>query len=129
MGATTAFYIRGMIKKDVPDEVINTLRLMATGHAKNLEDPFRRLTVWSSKQESHLSHDDEGDYTFAFRSDVKDNGCIDEFVEWLTPHLSELLGQFIGFKHYEHSHNPELLYHPNNWQRPFPTMAERSAEG
>jgi hypothetical protein len=119
MGMYTEVFARATLKKDVPQEVVDALKVMASGCD---EEPVAVLpehelfqcsrwdllgrcssayfpntaksvvaTDWYSKQ-----------WTFVLHANLKNyGGEIEKFFDWIDPYVESLEGEFLGYELYE----------------------------
>jgi hypothetical protein len=55
----------------------------------------------------------DGQHRVAIRSNLKNyDDEIEEFIDWITPYIDALPGDFLGYSRYENTEVPTLIYHP-----------------
>jgi hypothetical protein len=53
-------------------------------------------------------------YCVSVRANLKNyDGEIEKFIDWITPHIDAMEGDFVGYSRYEETEVPTLLYYPN----------------
>jgi hypothetical protein len=120
------------LKRSTPPEALAVLRHLANQDEEPAalpDHPFFKTPRWGMVMQcsSHyfvpfaLSKLHTTGYTDEFylstRSDLKNYANeIDLFVDWLTPYIDAIDGDFLGYKRYEENESPTLLYHPNTWK-------------
>lgn len=138
MGMYTEFHFNVELAKDVPAEVLAILHAMAgtkesadkipsplPDHALFKSERWRWMLLCDSyyfhaETNSTLTFDDNGDdWRLCVRCNLKNyDDEIAHFVDWITPYLAALPGEFLGFSRYEESDIPTLIYHPNKMFTP-----------
>ena len=134
MGMYTELDFNSELKKDVPEEVLNVLRVMLGELDLNIPLPTHPLFLCSrwtfmltcnsyyfdSNTSSTLRWDDISDaYFIHIRSNLKNYEYeIEKFVDWITPYLNRFDGDFLGFTRYEETEIPTLIFHPNKLVEP-----------
>ena len=124
MGMYTELHFNAELKKDTPEEVIETLRKMVNGAA--IENPpdheLFQTSRWSfmlccdsyyfsSDTHSTLRFDEISKSWFlCIRSNLKNyGGEIEKFIDWIHPYLDELEGEHLGHMRYEEDMLPSLI--------------------
>ena len=131
MGMYTELHFNAELRSDVPQAVIDTLNYMLESdilcsppsglpshdlfHTDRWQVMLRMDSYYfDADTHSTLRKDNiNGRRYLCIRCNVK-NYCmeIEKFVDWITPYLDKLPGDFLGFKRYEETENPTLLYMP-----------------
>lgn len=122
MGMYTEIYINVDLKEDTPLGVINTLKAMCgeDAYSSYLEDKpsrwgylFRNGSYYTPLTSvSNLTYNGiaEG-YSLLAKGDIKNyREEIEEFFEWIMPHIDAPEGCFIGYSRYEEDNTPELYF-------------------
>jgi len=120
MGMYTELVLKCSIKKDCPEQVKAILNSLFNGVEYNKELPNHPLFscdrwhhIGSSHSFYHVPwHDSkyEKDYIFS-RCDFKNYAHeIENFLDWINPHIDAQPGTCIGWKWYEEDDAPTLLY-------------------
>jgi hypothetical protein len=61
----------------------------------------------------------DGQYRVTIRLNFKNyDDEITKFIDWITPYIDALPGDFIGYSRYEDTEVPTLLYHPRMFITP-----------
>jgi len=116
--------------KETPQKIVDILLFMVrvTGvepvnlpsHTLFSTDRWDSMLITGSvyfKGDTHstvrLDEDDE-QYHVTIRTNFKNyQGEVEKFLEWITPYIDALDGDFIGYSRYEETEVPTLLYYPN----------------
>lgn len=134
MGMYTELSMRCELKKDVPQYVIDTLKLMLD-HEPSIDEtdwPKETIGVITGRQKwmllsasyylhpfskSFLDYDPmTRTYFLSTLFNIKNyDKEIEGFIEWLTPFIDANDGTFLGYRLYEEGNTPQLLFHPNKW--------------
>lgn len=125
MGMYTELHLNTELVKDTPETVIDALQFMLgeTEAEPKIDHPLFDTDRWSfmlrsdsyyfdADTHSTLKLDDiNGKYYLCIRCNVK-NYCseIEKFLDWIKPYLDKYPGDFLGFKRYEETETPTLLY-------------------
>ena len=129
MGMYTELVLNVTIKRDAPADVIRTLSEMAMGSGVTtpaVGHPFFKTDRWSFMLAyrsfyfipiaSTRFEKVQSNYYLSVRCDLKNYSSeIELFIEWLTPFIDAMDGDFLGYKRCEEDDKPSLLYHPNIW--------------
>lgn len=132
MGMYTEINCAFSLKKDTPEDVINILEYMMGGANIPPKTPdhylFRDDNRWpimlscdsyyfDGDQSSSVRYDDIGEQHYVtIRSNLKNyDGEIRAFINWITPYMDMLDGDFIGYSRYEEDEWPELIHYPNTF--------------
>lgn len=130
MGMYTEFFFRAPVKGDTPDDLIAWLQAQSESegmdHTPYNDHPFFSCDHWPSLlhgagavyQDSRpmrfVLPDPERPWVYPFlsiHSSLKDyGGEVDEFIDWISPHLDLLKGEFLGYKLYELDDTPTLFH-------------------
>lgn len=127
MGMYTEFHFNSELKRDTPEHILATLRVMLSDEwpKPDAERPFDAERCWtmlrcdsyyfSADTHSTLRHDDISNSHFlCIRCNLKNyDNEIEKFIEWITPWLDKFDGDFLGFARYEEVEWPTLIHHPN----------------
>ena len=129
MGTYTELNCAFSLYKDTPQHIVDTLRYM-TGQAETAPvtlppHPLFGDTRWDGMLSCFSSYfggdphstvrQDEinGKYHITIRCNFKDyDGEIEKFIDWITPHIHALPGDFIGYTQSDLTQIPTLLYYP-----------------
>jgi len=127
MGMYTELHYNVALKQPVPDEVVTLLRYMLGDIEEVEEVPFHRLFATSrwdymlrcdsyyfdADTNSTLRYDDiHGGYYLCIRCNLKNyDDEIKLFIDWVSPYVDALPGDFLGFFRYEESLEPTLIHH------------------
>jgi len=128
MGMYTEIRYFGGLKKDVPEHVPHILRFMVgqpVTEPSNLPDhPLFKDTRWAymlncdsyyfeADTHSTMRFDDIGEqWQLTVQSNLKNyNDEIAKFIDWVSPYVQAMDGQFVGYTRYEEENNPTLIYH------------------
>lgn len=126
MGSYTEFHFNAKLKQDTPKEVIDILFLMVSDNDNkentNIEIPSHplfnserwtwMLTCSSSYfpfyANSTLIFDDIWrQYVLSIRCSIKNyNSEIENFVDWINPHIDAEPNTFLGFRRWEEADTP-----------------------
>jgi hypothetical protein len=127
----TELHFNAELKRNVPGAVVDVLQYMLNGvpellgptpeHALFTTDRWTYMLrsdsyYFSADTHSTLRFDEiSRSYYLCVRCNLK-NYCneIEHFVDWITPYLDELPGAFLGFKRYESTDQPTLLFMPGD---------------
>jgi len=128
MGMYTEFHFNAILRKDIPQKIINLLKDMIY-HDREYEEiniPLHPLFTNSQRwygmltcdsyyfaadTVSTLRFDDIAEqYFLCIRCNLKNySNEIENFVDWIDPYLSHDSGDFLGFSRYEESEDPEII--------------------
>ncbi len=131
MGMHTEFHFNSALKEDTPEEVINILGYMLG--VASLPTDISHHPLFDTDRWGIILEMDS--FSFDFKacsrlwfSRVSDQyflnvRCspknydqeIQHFINWITPYLYKLDGEFLGLMRYEDDDKPTLLYHPGKW--------------
>lgn len=129
MGTYTDFNCAFSLNQDTPQHVVDALRYM-TGESgtephKIPPHPLFGETHWNGMLRGSSSYFDGdphspvrldeigGKYHVTIRCNFKNyDGEIEKFIDWITPHIQALPGDFIGYMLSDLTEIPTLLYHP-----------------
>ena len=135
MGTYTELNCAFSLHGETPQHVVETLLYM-TGQSETEPDslpphPLFGDTRWDgmlSGSSSYFGADPHstvrrneinGKYHVTIRCNFKDyDGEIEKFIDWITPHIQALPGDFIGYKRSDLTEVPTLLYHPRRFFTP-----------
>lgn len=122
----TEFHFNSALKKNTPNEVIDTLKFML-GETENLvkqSHPLFDTERWEymlrmdsyyfdADTHSTLRFDEIAkQYYLCVRCNLKNyNGEIKKFLDWIFPYLDKMEGEFVGFSRYEEFEEPTLIYY------------------
>lgn len=118
MGDYTEIYINVELKNDTPHEVIDVLNAMCYFRSSDvLKDyPCRWRMLFNScsyyTPDTHCAYFAFNKYNWCLlgKGDIKNyENEIEEFFEWIMPHVDAEEGDFIGYKRFEQSQMPELI--------------------
>ena len=121
MGMYTEIYINVDLKEDTPDEVINVLKAMCNFdyQSEHLARFHKRWSYLFSNGSYCTPHTSTANLTYDSiskqwsllgKGDIKNyNSEIEEFFEWIQPHIDANEGDFIGYMRYEENQLPELI--------------------
>jgi hypothetical protein len=130
MGMYTELNCAFELKKDTPDSVMAVLLYMLDqrnpepeafpSHPLFTTSRWRMLLTCSSysfaacESRTALWLDEADDqYHVMIRSNLKNyDGEIEKFIDWITPYIDGLEGDFLGYSRYEETEIPTLLYYP-----------------
>jgi len=133
MGMYTEFNFAAKLKSDAPKEVFHALDVLVNRAVMRVEDMpdhefFKcerwRMLAWcrsayfDAEPHSYFGkpREWENEYTVQILCNLKNyDGEIEKFVDWITPYLDCIDGQFLGYSRYEEFTKPNLLNHPNKW--------------
>jgi hypothetical protein len=125
MGMYTEFHFNAELREDVPDDVLAVLDYMVNDvpEPSSLpEHPLFNCLRWRSMlrmdsyyfpadTHSTLRLDEGGERYLCVRCNLKNyDDEIRHFVDWVTPYLNVLPGDFLGFSRYEESNDPLLIH-------------------
>ena len=128
MGMYTEIFINVNLKKETPKDVIKVLKaichvLPSQECTETLADyPVRWECLFSDMSYytpstfcRYLNYDKIAErWSLLGKGDIKNySGEIEEFFEWITPHIDAYPGDFIGYSRYEEELNPKLYFMPN----------------
>jgi hypothetical protein len=135
MGMYTELHLNAKMKRDVPDDVVAILKHMVADSAEYVERPaelpdhplFARTSRWgymlrcnsyyfAADTRSTLRHDRISDaYYLCIQTNLKNyDSEIEYFLDWVHPYFDMEAGEFLGFRRYEESNRPTLVYMPGN---------------
>lgn len=125
MGMYTEIYVNVDLKRDTPAEVILVLKAMC----RKLEPEVSERVLESYPHRWHLLFNNGSYYTpfthcqyleydeitkqwsLLGKGDIKNyGGEIQEFFNWIMPHVDGIEGDFIGYHRYEESQEPVLHF-------------------
>ena len=120
----TEIYINVDLKKDIEEDVINTLKAMCKLKHNSLylaDKPTRWSYMFNSGSFctpntscANLTYDDiSKQYSLLGKGDIKNyESEIEEFFEWIKPHIEVDYTDktFIGYLRYEENPEPTLIY-------------------
>jgi hypothetical protein len=123
MGMYTELHYNVELRKDVPAQVLATLRYMLGGYDQpetKCDHPLFTTDRWavmlrmSSAYFPARTHSElfERDYRWylGVRCNLKNyGGEIELFTEWLDPYVEAFKGDFLGFSRYEESEDPVII--------------------
>jgi hypothetical protein len=128
MGMYTELHFNAELRPDVPEEVLNVLRVMLGMEDRHVPLPRHPLFetgrwgvmlgmdsyYFDADTHSTLRYDEVAEAHFlCIRCNVKNyEGEIEKFVDWITPYLAKHEGEFLGFSRYEETEEPTLIYMP-----------------
>ena len=124
MGMYTQLFLASDLKKDTPKEVIDVLKYML----HEIEIQPKNYPFESSRSQYMLNMDSyyfDTDSRSTLRFDDISNryylnvlcnlknyhGEIEDFLNWISPFLNKLPGDFLGYKMYEEDLTPTLIYY------------------
>jgi hypothetical protein len=122
MGMYTELHYNVELRKDVPAEVLATLRYMLKNDEPKTQcdHPLFKTDRWpvmlrmSSAYFPARTHSElfkEYDQWYlGVRCNLKNYcGEIEEFIDWLDPYVKAFKGDFLGFSRYEESEDPTII--------------------
>lgn len=119
MGMYTEIYVNVDLKKDIPEEIINTLKAICDvkPESRYLQDkPSRWPYLFNNgsyytpnTRVSSLTFDKiSRQYSLLGKGDIKNyEGEIEDFFEFIKPHSDT---KFMGYHRYEEFEEPTLVY-------------------
>jgi hypothetical protein len=126
MGTYTELHFNSRLKKDLPENVVETLQYMIGQKTKPENLPEHELFecarwlllftcdsyYFDADTYSTLRFDRIADrYYLCIRSNVKNyDNEIEKFIDWIMPYLEKDEGNFLGFYRYEETEHPTLIY-------------------
>ena len=122
MGMYTEIYVNVDLKQDTPEEVLQVLSFMCNRDcniAGLLGFPARWGYLFGNgsyytpnTSVAELTYDSiSQQYSLLGKGDIKNYyNEIEEFFEWLMPHIDENEGIFIGYSRYEEDDVPNLYF-------------------
>jgi hypothetical protein len=117
------------LSKNTPQQIVDIL-LHMTGQSRTAPDelpphPLFGDTRWDYMLQSSSVYFDgdphsairldeiDGQHRVTIRCNFKNyDDEITKFIDWITPYIDALPGDFIGYSRYEDTEVPTLLYHP-----------------
>ena len=131
MGMYTQLHLGAQLKKDTPQPVIDVLSFMfgeRETHPEPLPDhALFRTPRWSLmlrcdsyyfdyKTTHHFEKDDiAGQFWLNVTTNLKNyESEIEAFMDWITPYLDAMPGDFLGYSRYEEEQQPTLLFMPES---------------
>lgn len=129
MGMYTELHFNSELKKNTPENVLNTLKYMISGEESIKPTALPDHDLFETERwevlflmdsyyfdaDTHctLRHDTISDtYYLCVRSNLKNYGSeIEKFIDWIMPYLDKFEGDFLGFYRYEESEQPTLIYY------------------
>jgi hypothetical protein len=131
MGMFTELNCAFRLEKETPQEIIAILLFMAG--MTDVEPSLPSHPLFATERWSHVLTGTRLDtYTFGdvhstvrldefdekyhvtIRSNLKNyQGELEKFLDWITPYMDAMYGDFIGYSRYEETEVPTLLYYPN----------------
>jgi hypothetical protein len=128
MGMYTEFHFNAELRKDTPADVLEVLWYMLGDRASEPPLPSHPLFetdrwygmlrcdsyYFDADTCSTLRRDRISEtYFLCIRCNLKNyDDEIGKFVDWITPYLDKHEGEFLGFRRYEETEEPTLLYMP-----------------
>jgi hypothetical protein len=129
MGMYTELNCAFSLSKDTPPQIVEVLLYMTgqspTEPAELPPHPLFGDTRWDGMLTSSSAYFDgephstvrldeiDGQHRVTIRSNFKNyDDEITKFIDWITPYIDALPGDFIGYSRYEDTEIPTLLYHP-----------------
>lgn len=124
MGMYTEIYVNVNLRENTPPEVIAVLKAMCGGEDKTPLDgkPGRWRCLFGNGSYytpltscANLTWDEIAkQWSLLGKGDIKNyEGEIEAFFAWLMPYVDGEEGDFVGYKRYEESQTPELVYLAN----------------
>lgn len=125
MGMYTEIYVNVDLRRDTPEEVIHVLKAMCGKLDPEIEEealkdfPDRWCMLFSDCSYytprtfcKYLEFDSiSNQWSLLGKGDIKNYGCeIEQFFEWLSPHIDAWDGDFIGYKRHEEDQVPLMLF-------------------
>jgi hypothetical protein len=127
MGMYTEIYVNVDLKKETPEDVINVLKAMCgmeDSDEKVLEpypDRWNGLfysgSYYTPNTRCHsLTYDNiSNQWSLLGKGDIKNyEQEIQQFFEWIIPHVEGYSGDFIGYHRYEEQRVPTLVFLPDD---------------
>lgn len=130
MGMYTEIFFRATLKRDIPEEVLNPLRVMVGEiEAEGLNLPAHELfrcSRWDmlgrggsyyfpEPTESLLAQEDiRKAWCLRLHANIKNyGGEIEAFFDWIDPYVDAYRGEFIGYSLYEENEpeTPPTIYY------------------
>lgn len=116
MGAYTEIFVNADLVADTPKNVIDTLNSICERDLQYITDNNlpKKWTVLFCNGSYYTPNTsiaslscDDGDYSIFGKGDIKDNGEIDLFFEFIAPWCD---GNFLGYSRIEHDDKPIIKY-------------------
>lgn len=127
MGSFTEFQFGARLPKETPEEVIEALNVMVGNReARRIEHapkhPLFECDRWAHMFTAYSAHfstrgmaelvwvDTYNSWCLTVHSSFKNyNDEITKFVDWISPYLEEIDGDFLGYHRYESDRLPTLI--------------------
>ena len=136
MGMYTEIFFRSDLRRDVPEQVINTLMFMVGDIDEETalsshpwpEHEFFQKTRWKMigrggseyfpLTESRLTYDRVlNKWRVMILSNHKNySNETDAFFDWISPYCSESEDKFLGYELYEENDEPNIYVQTNGWR-------------
>ena len=122
MGMYTEIYVNVDLRENTPKDVIETLKAMCTNNFNSwllLDKPsrwrymFHSGSCYTPKTECGLLTWDKigNQWSLLAKGDIKNHESeIEAFFEWIMPYVEGEAGDFIGYRRYEESKTPTLVF-------------------
>ena len=118
MGMYTEIYVNVDLVEDVPEEVLEVLRVLCGDSDKELPEEFPSRWKYlfsdmsyctpSTRVSSLTFYDISKQWSLIGKGDIKNyNNEIEQFFEWIAPWCEN---DFIGYRRYEEQLVPTLVY-------------------
>jgi hypothetical protein len=129
MGMYTELNCAFALSKNTPGQIINILLYM-TGQSSTEPEtipphPLFGDTRWNHMLRGASAYFDGEPHSMVRLDEFSDKHRVtircnfknyddelEKFIDWITPHIDALPGDFLGYKRYEDTEMPTLLYHP-----------------
>ena len=120
MGMYTEIYVNVDLKKETPQEIIDTFRqlcagLQPNGFPERSGQLFSNSSYYTPNTEvCSLSYDETSrQWSFLGKGDLKNySGDVEHFFDWLMPWVDGFPGDFVGYHRYEEDQKPTLVFIP-----------------
>lgn len=126
MGMYTELHFNSELRGNVPDGIVAVLKYMLGDIKEEPSLPDHELFAtkrwrvmlrmdsyyFDADTHSTLRYDDiSNNYYLCVRSNLKNyDQEIEKFVDWIIPYLDKYDGDFLGFRRYEETEDPTLIY-------------------
>ncbi len=122
MGMYTEIFVNVDLRKDTPQEIVETLKAMCAKESEHpllANHPYRWGYLFNSgsyytpnTECGNLTWDDIGkNWSLLAKGDIKNyESEIEAFFEWIMPYVDAEPGEFIGYSRHEESMEPELRF-------------------
>lgn len=122
MGMYTEIYVNVDLKKETPQEIIDTLKQIC---ANEQPDGFPEESLLLFNDRSYytpctyvrsLTYDEISQrWSFLGKGDLMNrNQEIEHFFDWLMPWVEGYPGDFVGYRRYEEDQEPTLVFIPED---------------